>query len=384
MDLLTAEDFENLIEKSADWCVSIYQPTHRSLPEARQDPIRFKGLVRDVESELAARGLRAPAIAEPLQQAQHLLDDPLFWRHQADGLVVFLTAGEFQTYRLPIGFSELAVVSERFHLKPLLPLLTSDDRFYVLALSKNDVRLIAGTRYGASEIEVKGMPASIKDILGTYDFEAQLQFHTRAQRAGGGERAAVFHGQGGGTDDIKPRLMEYFRQINEGVHARLKNEGAPLVLAGVESLFPLYREVNSYDQLTGKGIKGNPELLSPEDLRQRAWEIVEPHFLRERHEAEDRYRALAGTGRTSNDLKEVVTAVHDGRIEALFVAVGVQLWGNFDKESRSIAIHEQAEAGDRDLLDICAVRTFMNGGKVYAVEPKAVPGDELVAAVFRY
>jgi len=39
------------------------------------------------------------------------------------------------------------VVSDRFHLKPLLPLLTGDGRFYILALSQNQVRLLQGTRY---------------------------------------------------------------------------------------------------------------------------------------------------------------------------------------------------------------------------------------------
>ena len=92
-----------------------------------------------------------------------------------------------------------------------------------------------------------------------------------------------------------------------------------------------------------------------------------------------------GTGRTSNDLPEVVTAAHDGRIEVLFVAIGVQIWGSFDDESRSVLVHEQqAEAGDLDLLDLCAVRTLLNRGTVYAVAPEIVPDLGPVAAVFRY
>ena len=383
MDFVTDADLEALIENRAEYCVSVYMPTHRALPEARQDPIRFKNLLRGAENALASRSLRAPEIAELLKPARDLLDDPLFWRHQAAGLAVFLSRERCWEYRLPISFPELLVVGDRFHIKPLLPLLGSDDRFFILALSLNNVRLIEGTLYGAAEIELKNVPGSLSEILRDYDFDEQLQFHTRAQQAGS-ERAAVFHGQGSGMDDIKPRISEYFRQIDEGIQVRLRNQTAPLVLAGVESLFSLYRGVNSYPGLLDEGIAGNPESLSAEELRQRAWEIVEPRFLRERNEANDQYHALAGTGRTSNDLKEVVTAAHDGRIEVLFVAIGVQIWGGFDKESRSVVFHEQPEAGDLDLLDLCAVRTLLNRGMVYAGAPELVPGGGPLAAVFRY
>ncbi len=216
MEALTRKNVQELISEQASWCVSLYLPTHRSLPEARQDPIRFKNLLREAETGLEARGLRTPEINKLLHPAQELLADPLFWRYQSDGLATFLTASKVRNYRLPVSFNELSVVSEHFHIKPLLPLLSADDRFFVLALSQKEVRVIEGTRYGASEINLENVPGSLAEILGGYDFEEQLQFHTRAQAAGG-TRAAVFHGQGGGTDDLKPRISEYLRQIDEGL-----------------------------------------------------------------------------------------------------------------------------------------------------------------------
>ncbi len=168
------------------------------------------------------------------------------------------------------------------------------------------------------------------------------------------------------------------------VCAYLNDGKAPLVLAGVDSIFPLYREVNTYPKLVEQGIAGNPEPLSAEDLRQRAWKILEPQFASARRDAADRYFARAGTGLASAELKEVVTAAHDGRIESLFVALGVQIWGRFDEKNRSVVVHSQAETADRDLLDLGAVHTFLNNGSVYAVDQQDVPGGGLLAAVFRY
>ena len=102
--------------------------------------------------------MRAPQIRQFLKPGEELLADSLFWRYQADGLAAFLSVDGLRSYLLPISFPELVVVGHRFHIKPLLPLLNNDDRFFVLALSKNNVRLIEGTRSGAAEIEVENMP----------------------------------------------------------------------------------------------------------------------------------------------------------------------------------------------------------------------------------
>jgi len=45
--------------------------------------------------------------------------------------VTFVASDLFRYYRLSLLFEELVVVTDRFHLKPLLPLLSSDERFMV-------------------------------------------------------------------------------------------------------------------------------------------------------------------------------------------------------------------------------------------------------------
>ncbi len=128
-------------------CVSLYTPTHRHIPETEQDPIRFKNLLREAEERLIASGLSAREVRELLQPAQKLLEDASFWKFQSDGLALFLSANLFRTYCLPFGFTEMTVVTNRFHLKPLLQVLTGDGRFFILALSQKQVRLLEGTAY---------------------------------------------------------------------------------------------------------------------------------------------------------------------------------------------------------------------------------------------
>lgn len=383
MDLLQKDQLKTLIGKHPGPCISVYMPTHRVFPETKQGPIRFKNLLREAEEQLKAAGFRSPESKKILKPARALIKDGPFWQHQEDGLATFISPDLLYHYRLPLKLDELLVVTDRFHIKPLLPLFSHEGKFYILALSQNEVRLFHCTRYSATEVELKGVPRSLSDALKWDDPERQLQFHTRAPAAGG-ERAAIFHGHGGRMEDAKNNILRYFQQVDGGLRNILREEIAPLVLAGVDYLFSIYREANNYSHLMEAGIAGNPEGMKAEDLHEQALTIIEPIFLKAQEETIAQYRQFAGSERASNRLKEIIPAACEGRIDVLFVAVGVQRWGFYDSEKRTFHLHEEPEAGDEDLLDLAAVQTYLNGGTVYAVKPEEMPDQALICALFRY
>jgi hypothetical protein len=387
MDILTRGELRTLTRKTEGWCVSIYMPTHRVGAEIQQDPIRLKNLLAEVEEHLLTRGLRTPEAKELLEPAEKLLQNGLFWQRQSDGLALFLSSEAFRYYRLPFDFDELVVVTDRFHVKPLFPLL-SGGHFYVLALSQNEVRLLQGTRYSIREVDLGGMPESLAETLRYNDPEKRFQFHTSTRTPGGqGQRPAIFHGHGvASADDPKNYILRYFHRVDKGLRDLLRDEQAPLVLAGVDYLCPIYREANTYPHLVDEGIEGNPEALRAEELHEQGWAILQPLFLAAQKEAAAQYRQLAGASseQASNNLRTVVTAAYHGRVETLFVAVGLQQWGTFDPDTRLAQLHKEAKPDDKDLLDFAAVHTFLNGGTVYAVEPEKVPDEAPLAAMFRY
>jgi len=391
MEVLSRDELKTLVEKRKGPCVSIFMPTHREGgAEIQQNPIRFKNMLREAEERLVAGGPDHLDVEELLAPVQALLKDTDFWRHLLDGIALFRSPEFFRYYRLPLDLKELVVVTDRFHIKSLLPLLSGDGQFYVLALSQNEVRVLRGTRYHIEEIDLEGIPKSRAEALKYDDYEKQSHFYPGSQgRASGKIMPLSGHGVGGTDDKREPHddILRYFHQIDAGLHKLLRDERAPLVLAGVEYLFPIYREANTYRHLMDEGIPGNPEGVRAEELHEQAWALVQPYFQKAQREAADQYRQLVSSGRTSNDIKEIVPAAHYGRVESLFVALGVERWGTFDPATNEIHLHASAEPGDEDLLDLAAAQTFLHRGNVYVVDPGQIPDDQNrspLAAIFRY
>lgn len=388
MSLLSAEELKTLGEQPQGLCLSIYMPTYRTGAEVQQNPIRYKNLLREAEERLQETGMSGQEAREFLLPAAEKLDDTLFWERQSDGLAIFMADGAFHSYRMPLNFEELVAVSNHFHLKPLLPLLTSDGRFYILALSQKQVRLLECTRYSVREVELENVPKSMESALLYDETATEGKFRIATSKGKATHpfmQPGTCHGQGSpDMDDIKRSISQYFHIINKGVHEYLRQEKAPLVLAGVEYVLPIYREANTYQHLVSEGMAGNAEILNNEELHAQAWSLVGPLFMEAQQKAIERYRELAGTGLTSTDVKEALPAAYYGRIDELFVGVGAHKWGIFNSEDNTLQLHPDPEVGDEDLLDTVAIETILHGGTVYAVEPEKVPDAAPLAAVFRY
>jgi len=362
--------------------VSLYIPTHRSGPEAQQDPIRLKNHIRRAEERLVGTGVRRREASEILHPARELIGDEAFWRHQSGGLALFLRAGWFRCYRLPLIFDESVVVSDRFHVSALLPLLAGDGHFFVLALSENEARLLAGTRFAVHVVNVPGLPAGVKDALRFDDPQKEVGSHA-AERGGPGARV-VLHGQGIGAEVQKERLGRYLHAVDGAVRRSLREQQAPLVLAGVEYVRSMYRGINTYPHLLEEGISGSPDRASSEELHTRAWALVETLFARDRDDAAATYRGALGTGRASNTLEEGLTAAGAGRIDVLFVPTPTHVLSATHGSSGVAHADGGQELGARDLIEQAVVRTVLNGGTVYAVPEGEMPDRAPVAALLRY
>lgn len=184
MDILKNKDIKALIDISGEVCVSLYMPTHRTGRQQQQDPIRFRNLVNETKKKLCEIGFRQPDAEKFLYLLNSYFSAGDFWQHQSDGLAVFLSTNFSRTYRLPSSFDELLVISKYFHIKPLLPLLSQDGQFYILAISMNEIRLFWGTREMIDAVDLGDMSTNMQEVLWMDDPEVHLDFHTSASSSG--------------------------------------------------------------------------------------------------------------------------------------------------------------------------------------------------------
>jgi len=381
-DPVTQDDIRDLLTARSAPAVSIYQPSHRAGPEAEQNILRYKNLLSHAEAKLAEHGVSNPQKVGILQPARALLDRPEFWRHQLDGLAVFAAPEFFRVLKLPHEAEELVVVGDAPHVTPLLPAMTQG-HFYMLAVSMESLRLLRATRHDVEEIDLPDVPKSLAEATRYDDYQKKnLQRHPTS-RAGVGGRT-MQHGHGPGDEDLKEEIKRYFQAVDAGVCRLLGVDGAPLVVAAVDYLIPMYRHVTSYKNVVGKGIEGNPDQLSPRQLLERARPIVDPIFREPVLRAGDKYGQVVAAGLASCELPEVLRGAHSGRIESLMVARGERRWGVYIADDDKVETHDEPAPADGDLLDLATRQTLLHGGSVYLMEHDEMPCAGPIAAVFRY
>jgi hypothetical protein len=384
MDILNPTALKSLIAKQGKWCVSIYMPTHRVGRDQQQDPIRLKNLLAEGEAKLLAIGLRRPEVQKLMRPAEELLWNRDFWQHQSDGLAIFLSNDSSTVYRLPFAFEDLIVITNTFHIKPLLPLLARVGKFYILAISMNSVRLFEATPDTIRELALN-FPTNMEEALWMDEPEKYLNLHSDSislnpSKGGSG----IFHGHGI-EDAEKSRILRFFQSVNEGINNLIEDKTVPMILAGVEYLLPIYREANTYRNVLKDGVTGNPDREDLQELHNEAWNIVRPIFEESQKKAYEKYQQMNGqqNGLATNDLSTAVKAATFGQVETLFVPLGVQVWGHYDAENNNVMVDSEQKPENEDLLDFAAAETILNSGQVFAVPREQMPVEGDLAAILR-
>jgi len=377
MDHLTQSEIRSLNAEHQSPCVSIYMSTHPG--GAPEDSIRFRKLLGLAEEQLIAAGMRGPEAKSFLKPLETLREDATFWLKTSKGLAAFLADGFLRVYRLNCDFSDRVEVCGLFQITPLLPLIQGDGRFYVLGLSQNHVKLWRGSRDSFKAIELAGVPSNIEEALHHHDRDEVLTSHGR--KTSSGRWGAIFEGHGVGVDDYKDDLLRYFQAVDRGLQKTLHEETAPLVVASVEYLLPIYRKANSYRHLVEEGVHGNPDRVSEEELHYRAWAIVNPTFSRNSKTAVELYHRAAAHGRAKADVNAVVSAAVRGEIETLLVAEGAALLGTLDLQSGAVTCYEQPSPGAVDLVNLAAAHTLRHGNKVFVLPSAEMPVRTPLAAI---
>ncbi len=359
-------------------CVSIFAPMYRAGREVRQNRIRFGNLLKSARQqlqELDCGDHEVEALLEPLEKMER---DDAFWQHQSDGLAVFSGPANFDSWRLPCDFPELVVVGKYFYIKPLVPVLTDDQQWYILATSPKKVRLLRATRHGVEDLQPDSFPDNLREALNIDEYTSALQFHSSSNHSVTPRRGdAIHHGQGASDPDVKKKdeLLQYFHRLDHALGEYFDSENSPLLFAGVQFLFPIFRSACSYRNLVDEPVTGNPDELSAEELQKQSTNIMERRILSRRSAAFSDFMDRAHTDWASDDPELIFQSARMGQVETCFIDPNQQIQVTFD-ENRGPQWAETNSAGAEDLINCIAVHVILNGGRVVPLPSQSESGNK--------
>jgi len=383
LDRLTIESLSELTAPHSPPCLSLYMPTHRHAPDNKQDLIRYRNSIRELETSLQSR-FPATEIESLLERFEEIAQDRKFWNHTLDGLVVLGAADIFRVYRLQQTVPELAIVADSFHIKPLRRFLQSVDRYQVLGLSRSRFQLFEGNRNRLDEIEpAEGIPKTLTEALGDEVTEPRLT--VGAYGGAGGSQAAMHHGHGGKKDEADIDAERFFRIVDRAVHKHHSSvTGLPLILAALPEHHHLFHKLSHNPFLVEQGLTANTEGLPIEQIRQRIWEIVEPQIQLREVAMVEAFSTAKAHGLGSSEIKEVAEAAANGRVSSLMIESGRQIAGRLDNTTGQILHADLSDPEVDDLLDDLGALVEMMGGDVMVMPPERMPGQTGLAATFRH
>jgi len=387
-DGFTRDDLSALAGDGDGWRLSFYMPLSRTGREVMQAPILLKEMRSRAAAELEARGCGPDAAAELLEPIDRIYEGTEVAILQGAGLAVLSSTGFSASFLLPEEPPAMVSVDKRFALEPLLPLLFEDGRFFLLALSLNAVRLWEADRLHLREVSFEGMDTNLRDALHLEEDEAYHMFHAGAPASGRNTGSSMFYGYGGGGGDNKDgkrNILEFFRLIDKGVRLKLPDSDTPLMLTGVESLMPIYRQANSHPSLLDGFVPGNQDAIPDrDDLHAKAWMA----FGEERDRGKKRVLALYQERLASplavSGLRNVIQAAHQGRVNLLFVRKGARQWGWFDPSEYRIEFADGPVADAEELFNRSCILALTTGAKVYMLNDGEIPEGADIAALCRY
>ncbi|GAA1430275.1 hypothetical protein GCM10009616_14390 [Microlunatus lacustris] len=388
--MFTRDDLAALAAVETSLAVSVFLPTEIRGAETRQGPIRLKNLLTDARDLLVADGASGSQADRLLAPGWGLVEDHEFWRHQDHGLALFLGEQGLEHFSVPVALEEQVVVGSQFQLKPLLPLLSRGEDFWLVSLAAGQVRLLRGSASALDEDDsVADLPASLEDVAADPDYENPVQASPVARSGTGSINIGNAQVYGDSPPDWrKNQLVEFARRVAAAVDGAAARSGLPVVLVADAELGGHFQQASRLgSQLVGT-VETNPAALDDRQLHEAAYAVLGPRLDAERAQVVEQFAALRGQqdARAVAGAEDVAVAAHHGRVETLLLRLGATVPGRYDPATATVELSGGGDrtVGSTDLVEESALLTLGAGGEICLLEPAELPEVEHLAAVLRY
>lgn len=292
--------------------VSIYMPTHRSMPDAKQDPILFKNFIQQAQRELEPKFNRRQW--EPIiKSLDELFNDPDFWTHSTESLAVLADEAGVETFRLEQTIPPKMVAGEHFDLVPLLRYYDTVYSGYLIDISRDRVRLYRVNQNGAEEVAEADVIKNFPELFD--DLDPEQRMHS------GGTRSdmSVMHGVKAKPEEVEKDRIKYFRYIDDQLKKYVAKD-TPVIVAGTSENVAEFKSLAKADFYTEQSIEQPFESLEHQQRPQRLRAILRPRYRERIAKQLEDFGYQASQGKTVAGLEAVLEQAGQHRIQTLFIS----------------------------------------------------------------
>ncbi|MDI6809067.1 MAG: hypothetical protein QME66_08825 [Candidatus Eisenbacteria bacterium] len=344
--------------------VTILLPTHRTVPDNRQDPIRMKNLLKQAVDKLSQEFTKREY--QPLVDRLDNVTASIDYAHALDGLAVLANSHFSKLYYLPFPVKERVVIDRTFATRDLVSAFNRSPQYWLIALSDKSTRLFRGVRDYLAEVAEGGFPAVFQGPGGTEPLPIDY----------GIDRSSY----------LDERHKLFFREVSKTFKKLAGPEPYPLVLAGVERHIAYYNEVANHAIPIAGTLTGNHDHTPLRELSRLAGPIIERCLTKVRSQKLSELESAVSLDKYSSGIDGCWRAAHEGRISTLLVEEDYMYPAELDRERNQLKpVSDSTLPGVMDdAVDELIETVIAKGGEVHFMGKGLLSIHNHIAAIMRY
>ena len=335
-------------------CVTLLLPTHRTMPDADQDPLVLRRLVKEAEERLLELGdKRAMApILKRLVDVQGTIDH----NHNKEGMAIFIASDFTEVVKLPFPVDERVAVDGTFVTREVIRWRLGGVDHHVLVLGTKGAHL-----YHASNDRLVG--------------EARGVFPMRNNRSPANALAAT-------TSKELNLLREFYVDVDRAVREEVGPKGR-VVVASTQDHYPHLIAAADNASIYIGHLPGSYDEIAPAEVVKAAWTLAYED-QKKRHMADLEILQKAPAILHSTSVIDIWRQVREGQGMTLLVERDLRQAAKVNGDSIELVDDPKAPGVVDDIVDDIIEEQIRKGGEVRILPNGLLAEYKGIALLLRY
>jgi hypothetical protein len=350
-----------------------------NVSEREKDRITFKNLIKSLHVEFES--LETSDSKDILIKKLEELELELSWfDHSGKSIIIYIDEVETSLYILHSVEQTFSIVSQTFHIIPLILYYQNLKTYLILALEADDFKILKGNRYEMKCIELLEK-TSLKDIFS----DSEHQNYVTHGSYGGTKEETVFHGHGS-TKDLKDiTKMKYFKYVDEYILKHFsKEQNYLIILISNDMNYHDFMSISKNNAVMDQYIEGSIKTITQDEISSKIKSIEEDVYKTFVDSRIKRYHDVFESKQSSDDIEIIRKALKDGKVETLIIDKDFALSEFSNADSKRYEYKYINKSLGDDSINTLILVALSKGSEIIIIDKLITSLDTKIIAIFRY